>query len=515
MNQLLLMTGNPPLDVIYPIQTIWVRGVCITLHQTRDVTQIKVGDYLMEQCEQTFQTFEAFQTFVSNYKYDLIKGCGAFQIPQARMNSTDEFVYQTDQGEWAVLSGFANFQWTDDQLSSTEIDSGSFYLAKTNETLGTLIDGHYYTVLQFKLTGEPARICIHQTLADVKALIHQKDYLMSYLDGQLLIFDEEKQVHLKGIERDAMVVEALNQNSGYKRLPVPLTKELKQVYFARQDLQRRFGFNVDKAKVVPSAFTLRQTKGGQVKVVRYYHSDLIPQHFFCKCGKNKQSTGPVSDRICLDCLQAYQEKSRERSVQEFKAAIEPIQGLEPIEKVFVVMHTSQGPMLGTSAPRRERELINICLMNEAGDVLLESLIKPTTVLSKSSYERGYRPAMFENAPSFEEIQPQIEAFTRGKVVVYFNAKERQAFYEALCQQHGLIYELPTHAICLKEVLMPLSRASKQIHKMLATEESALTKNARGLSAECHALGIPVAPSSSIKEDAAIMRRIYHALVTAD
>ena len=487
-------------------KTTWVRGVALRFDATQTHVLIQIGTVLMDQQPYTYVGEDEFERFVQTYKQALARGHHTFTIPRARTNATDEFIYPLTSGDFDVLSGYANLEWDETSLTDTQLAEGRFFLRHTNETLGTLLVDHSYTVIRFSASSTP-RVQRHQSLAEVIQSSQQSDWLMDYLNGRLLIFDEARAVELSKAQWNPLWVAALNENSAYPTLPHPLTPELKEVYFSKQDLKKRFGFNVEIAKVVPSGYTIKQSKTGEVKVVHYYHSDLVPQSFLCKCGKHTQQTGPLSARLCWDCLATYQESCIERSVRKLEQQLTSVSTTPSLEPVFVVIHTNQG----RGPAGMIREIINLCVMDQQQTVLFQSLIRPTGTLSKNNRQRGYQTDVLKTAPTFESVHEAFAQAIRGKLVVFFNAEERRSIYHACCLQKGIEPEAIPHWTCLKDILIPISYGVKRLHKLREMQGGPVLKELRGLQLECQALGITVPGQPSIQKDAAMMHQIYHTL----
>ena len=487
-------------------KTAWVRGVALTFEAIPHHVFIKIGTLVLDQQPYEYESEETFQAFIQTYKQELNQGQHRLTIPKARTNAVDEFVYTTEAGIFKVLSGYAQLEWDPTTLTAEEAVSGHFFLAKTNETLGSLMANQSYTVIRF-LSSTEVDVQVHQSVQEIAASSQEEAWLMDYLNGRLLIFDESRSVQLKPEQWDPLWVAALNENSAYKQLPNPLTPDLKEFYFSKHDLKRRFGYDVSIAKVVPSGFTLKQSKKGEVKVIHYYHSDLVPQSFLCKCGKHTQQTGPISERICWNCLAMYQENCIQRSVVELERQCQVAPEATSLEPVFVVIHTNQG----RTKSGTKREMINLCVMDQDETILFQSYLRPTATISKNNRIRGYLPERLSQAPVFEDIHEAFVQAIRGKLVVFFNAEERRTMYHTYCEERGLNADPLTPCICLKEILIPISYGSKRLHKLAAKHGDLVVKDARGLQMECRALGIPFPDQPSIEKDASLMCQIYRAL----
>lgn len=497
------MTKLREQDILYSKQ-IWIRGIQVTLEATETEMTIRVGSILLEQFPVENLSEMAFDQMVMEYKRGMRRGTSALSIPKARTNTTDEFVYQNEAGEWSVLSGYANFEWEETDLSQEERDSGYFFLTQTNETLGSLIHGHTYTTITFTESNYPT-VERHLSLTDLVERSQDLEWMTHYLSYELLIFDDAKAVTLDPTQWNVLWVGALNENSRFKRLESPLTPEDKQFYFSRQELKKCFGYDVYIANVNPSGYTLKQSKKGNVTTTYYYHSDLIPQSFLCKCGKNTNQTGHLSERICWDCLDRYQESCVQRSIEHFKMRYEErLQGQE-LEPAFIVLHSNQG------VTEPIREMINICITNQDQEILFQTEIKPTGELSKNNRNRGYEATRLATAPTLKDVHEQIKQVTEGKLVVWFNEKDRMELYRANCDQAGISpMEFPHH-FCLKEVLNAISYGAKRKYKLCLKHGEALPEPPHGLEMECAALNIDIPEGTSIQKDSMIMGRIFQVL----
>lgn len=481
-------------------QTIWVRGVELTIEAYLHQITIHAGSLLLEQHPITELSDEIFRNWVYQYKKICSQRDGSLLIPQARSNIMDEFVYRSEDGSWQVKSGYAQFEWDESDLTSDERASGYFFLTHTNETLGTLMAQRTYTVIRYPLNGQPD-VQVGQLLSDIVKHAQSEAWMKDYLAGQLFIFDEKKQVQLAENEWQPIWVATLNENSAYLRLPTPLTPELKSLYLSKQELRKQFGYDVSISKAVPSGYTVKQNKKGELKCVYYYHSDLIPQYFLCKCGKKTQTTGCLENRICWDCLNDYRNHCFNRSQSQFDIQRQAHLGLEP---VFVAIHTNQSQKGQATC----REILQLCVMDHRQNVLFKSFIRINGTLSMNNQERGYQPEWVEQAPEFKAIQQAFHQAIQGKLVVIYNANDRLALYHQLCQEAGIEAIAFPHVLCLKEILIPLTNGAKRYRRIKNYQEKQSRDLRQGLELECEACGIPFSDEFSIEKDAWIMSQLY-------
>lgn len=85
---------------------------------------------------------------------------------------------------------------------------------------------------------------------------------------------------------------------------------------------------------------------------------------------------------------------------------------------WVVLDTETTGLKDTS------EVIQIAVLSGRGEVLLDTLVKPAhakRMPSRALQTHGITMTMLKGAPSFQEVMPLLEAATKGKAVVIYNA----------------------------------------------------------------------------------------------
>ena len=216
--------------------TTWVRGVELTFYATADEILIFAGDIFMTKQVFAYDKVSDLHNFAKSFKIQIAKGQQVFNIPQARSNEVDEFVYVNEAGQWSVLSGYSMCEWTEADLTEKERESGRFFLKRTNVVLGTLVADQTYTLMDFSTSNKP-EIKVNQSMTDVRGYSRESNWLRNYLNGQILIFEESKAIQLEADQWNPLWVAALNENSGYKQLSWPLTPEAEKTYFTAQELK--------------------------------------------------------------------------------------------------------------------------------------------------------------------------------------------------------------------------------------------------------------------------------------
>lgn len=78
------------------------------------------------------------------------------------------------------------------------------------------------------------------------------------------------------------------------------------------------------------------------------------------------------------------------------------------------------------------EIVELCIYDENGNVLLNKLVKPTIKISWEHAQRihGISPYDVANAPTLESLMPEIVQAIAGKTVVIYNAGFDVKFFPA-------------------------------------------------------------------------------------
>ncbi|MCA9913972.1 MAG: 3'-5' exonuclease, partial [Anaerolineae bacterium] len=100
---------------------------------------------------------------------------------------------------------------------------------------------------------------------------------------------------------------------------------------------------------------------------------------------------------------------------------------------FVVIDTE------TTGFHRPDQVIQIGIINQDGNTLLNTLIKPRTISIHNSQFHGITNEMVADAPTFPEVYPLIAAAVAGQRVVGYNLD----FHLRMIDQDVQRHELPT------------------------------------------------------------------------
>lgn len=98
----------------------------------------------------------------------------------------------------------------------------------------------------------------------------------------------------------------------------------------------------------------------------------------------------------------------------------------------------------TTGVRSTAEVIEICLLDHTGEVLLDSLVRPRlSIPPESTKVHGIDNGMVANAPTWVELWPQVQAIIENRPLGIYNADFDLRLLKQTHQQSGLHW-LPIH-----------------------------------------------------------------------
>lgn len=86
----------------------------------------------------------------------------------------------------------------------------------------------------------------------------------------------------------------------------------------------------------------------------------------------------------------------------------------------------------------EGEIIQIAIINSAGEPLLDTLIKPVLPIPADATRiHGITDEMCKNSPSWVDVVPKIKTILQGKLLVVYNATYDRSFMHKTQERHNL------------------------------------------------------------------------------
>lgn len=106
-------------------------------------------------------------------------------------------------------------------------------------------------------------------------------------------------------------------------------------------------------------------------------------------------------------------------------------------KTYLVMDTE------TTGLKYDDEMIQLCILNESGEVLFDSLFKPARPIPlEASNVHGITNEQVIDAPLFKDVYLKIKEIMEGKTCMIYNADFDVRIFNQTCDK----YQLPRIAI---------------------------------------------------------------------
>ncbi len=106
----------------------------------------------------------------------------------------------------------------------------------------------------------------------------------------------------------------------------------------------------------------------------------------------------------------------------------------------------------TTGLRDTDQIVEICLIDNDGAVLLDSLIKPTVPIPPDATRvHGITNAMVSNAPTWPEVWPRLEPILAERRLAIYNADYDVRLLQQTQRVHGLTWDLPLSQFCIMKL----------------------------------------------------------------
>lgn len=148
------------------------------------------------------------------------------------------------------------------------------------------------------------------------------------------------------------------------------------------------------------------------------------------------------------------------------------------------------------------EIVDICLLEADGSVLLDSLVKPTRNISTAATAvHGLRDADLASAPNWAEVWPQVRAALDGRRVAVYNAAFDLKMMARSHRAHGLRWSYPDHDFVCVMLLYAQFRGDWNPQRR--------SYRWQGLEAAGRQCGIPLPNAHRARADALLARAVLH------
>jgi DNA polymerase-3 subunit epsilon len=107
----------------------------------------------------------------------------------------------------------------------------------------------------------------------------------------------------------------------------------------------------------------------------------------------------------------------------------------------------------TTGLEPEAEIIEICILDSDGGVLVEQLVRPTIPIPPAATSvHGISNGMVAGQPSWAEVWPEVERALSGRTIAIYNAEFDLARMRQSHRRHGLAWQQPSGPVhCLMKL----------------------------------------------------------------
>ncbi len=106
----------------------------------------------------------------------------------------------------------------------------------------------------------------------------------------------------------------------------------------------------------------------------------------------------------------------------------------------------------TTGLKAHDQIVEICLIDNDGAVLIDSLVKPTVKIpSDATRIHGITDAMVSHAPTWPELWPQLEPLFAERRIAIYNADYDLRLMKQSHRVHGLIWQTTISQFCIMKL----------------------------------------------------------------
>lgn len=181
-----------------------------------------------------------------------------------------------------------------------------------------------------------------------------------------------------------------------------------------------------------------------VKEIKVFHLDDIPQSALCQCGEMTLEKGRLEERLCLTCLEVRKQVAHEQGKLRLESQFEKF--LNDPNALILMAYGNE------SKHSKMMMLIDVALVNLAGEVVYQTLVYSKQPLSEKVLEMGYEESMFEKAPDFLSINEELQAHLVGKNLLSHVMTKREGVLIHTCRQNGVWLNQSYETLCLFQLI---------------------------------------------------------------
>jgi DNA polymerase-3 subunit epsilon len=172
---------------------------------------------------------------------------------------------------------------------------------------------------------------------------------------------------------------------------------------------------------VDEAIPKRKPTEKQLAALAAGRAKLKAERTCQKCGQVSYFEA-LTEGYCGDCW--FYERHRQAATKAFREML--------ADEHLVILDTETTGLGG------DDEIVEIAVINAQGEVLLDTLVKPTKPIPQgATWIHGITDEMVDDAPTFPEIYPRLAKVLDGRPVGIYNAAFDTAFLRDDARRHDL------------------------------------------------------------------------------
>lgn len=162
----------------------------------------------------------------------------------------------------------------------------------------------------------------------------------------------------------------------------------------------------------------------------------------------------------------------------------------------------------TTGVRSSAEIIEICLLDHNGDVLLDSLVRPRLAIPpESTVVHGISNVMVAAAPTWAELWPQVQAILENRPIGIYNADFDLRLLKQTQQHYGLLWPaIQFDPFCIMQLYAQFY-GEWDVHRNAYRWQSLEKAGQR--------FNIPLSNSHRAKDDALLARAVLQQMAQAE
>lgn len=146
-----------------------------------------------------------------------------------------------------------------------------------------------------------------------------------------------------------------------------------------------------------------------------------------KCKKCRRRSRVEGSNLCSHCLQKKEQKIEDERVQAIKQFKKWYS-----QRNWLVLDTE------STGGGREDEIIEIGIIDSKGNIVYETLVKPSQPIPERTIEiHGITNEMVKDAPNWKKVWPEVAELIKGKMILMYASDSDVTMIRRTCKKYQL------------------------------------------------------------------------------